>query len=46
MSIKDGFKFGIGYILGQAFMVALAKGVIMVCEKGLKDMETENKENE
>lgn len=46
MSIKDGFKFGIGYILGQAFMVALAKGVIMVCERGLKELEAESKENE
>lgn len=43
MSVKDGFKFGIGYILGQAFMVALAKAVVNVCEKTL---DSDNKENE
>ena len=46
MKVIDGFKFGVGYILGQAVMVALAKGVIKACENGLKDMEDKAKENE
>ncbi len=46
MGIKDGFKFGIGYVLGQAVMVVLAKGVIKACEKSLKDIEDEANENE
>ena len=46
MSIKDGFKFGIGYVLGQAVMVVLAKGIIKVCEKSLNEMKVENDENE
>lgn len=47
MTVKDGFKFGVGYILGQAFMVALAKAVINVCENGIDALEEkESEENE
>lgn len=44
MKIIDGFKFGIGYILGQAIVVALAEGVMKVCEKGLETIEKEENE--
>lgn len=33
MSIKDGFKFGIGYALGQAFLLVLAKSIVAAVEK-------------
>lgn len=46
MKVIDGFKFGVGYILGQAVMVVLAKRVIEIGEKCLKDMEDKAKENE
>lgn len=44
MGIKDGFKFGIGYVLAQAFMVTLAKGIVNACEKALEERETEEDE--
>lgn len=46
MTIKDGIKFGIGYVVGQTIMVILAKSIIKVCENSLKDLEDKAKENE
>lgn len=45
MTIRDGFKFGIGFVLGKAFMVVLAKGIIKACENGIDALE-EKKSNE
>lgn len=44
MKVIDGFKFGIGYVLGQAVMVVLAKGIIKAAEKSLETVAKEENE--
>lgn len=42
MTVMDGFKFGIGFILGKAFMVGLSTAIIKAAEM----VDTAPKENE
>lgn len=37
MTVKDGFRFGIGFVLGKAFMVVLSKAIIKACESSIKE---------
>ena len=47
MSIMDGFKFGVGFALGQACLLILIKELTVACDRGVEILkEMESKENE